>query len=76
MTIDRSDDDLISIDGVDKYAFTETDAGDLPHSFVRDGEADDEEVSVKETDERGQEEKEEQVQGKEEQESPGVSRRL
>jgi hypothetical protein len=36
MTIDGSNDDLISINGVDKYSFTEADAGDLPDVYVSD----------------------------------------
>ena len=42
MTIDGSNDDLISIDGVDKYTFTEADAGDLPDVFVSDNELEEE----------------------------------
>ena len=53
MTIDGSNDDLISIDSVDKYTFTESDAGDLPDLNVNDDEAEEEEVSDNDTDEGG-----------------------
>ena len=53
ITINGSNDDLISFDGVDKYTFTEADAGDLPDLYVSD-EAEEEEVSDKDTDEGGE----------------------
>ena len=59
MTIDISNDDLISIDGVNKYAFTEADAGDLPDVYVSDDEAEEEEVSDQEEEVVQEEEEEE-----------------
>jgi hypothetical protein len=43
--------DLISIDGVDKYAFTEVDAGDLPDLGVSDDDAEEEEKEEEEEEE-------------------------
>ena len=43
MTIDGTNDDLICIDGVEKYTFTDADAGDLPANDVSDDDDDDEE---------------------------------
>ena len=36
MTIDGTNDDLIRIDGVEKYTFTDADAGDLPANEASD----------------------------------------
>ena len=65
MTIDGSNDDVISIDSVDKYAYTDADTGDLPDLYVRDYEAEEEGMSDKDTDEGGEKqgwEEEEQQQ--------------
>ena len=39
MTIDGTNDDLIRIDGVEKYTFTDADAGDLPANEASDNDA-------------------------------------
>jgi hypothetical protein len=41
MTIDGTNDDLICIDGVEKYTFTDADAGDLPANEASDDDDDD-----------------------------------
>jgi len=43
MTIDGTNDDLIRIDGVEKYTFTDADAGDLPANEASDDDDDEEE---------------------------------
>jgi hypothetical protein len=51
MTVDGTNDDLICIDGVDKYTFPEADAGDLPVN-----ERSDDDVEVEEEEEEEKEE--------------------
>jgi len=43
MTIDGTNDDLIRIDGVEKYTFTDADAGDLPANEASDDDDEEEE---------------------------------
>jgi len=43
MTIDGTNDDLIRIDGVEKYTFTDADAGNLPTNEASDDDDDEEE---------------------------------
>ena len=55
MTIDGTNDDLICIDGVEKYTFTDADAGDLPVNEASDDDDDDDEARGEEEEEDEQE---------------------
>jgi len=52
MTIDGTNDDLIRIDGVEKYTFTDADAGDLPANEASDDDDDEEEEEEEDEDEQ------------------------
>jgi len=51
MTIDGTNDDLIRIDGVEKYTFTDADAGDLRANEASDDDDEEEEGGEEEEEE-------------------------
>jgi hypothetical protein len=52
MTVDGTNDDLICIDGVDKYTFPEADAGDLPVTERSDDDGEEEEEEEEDDEEQ------------------------
>ena len=60
MTINGTNDDLIRVDGVEKYTFTDADAGDLPANEASDDDDDEEEEEEDEEEEEEEDEQDEQ----------------
>ena len=66
MTIDGTNDDLVRIDGVEKYTFTDADAGDLTANEASDDDDDEEEEEEEEEEDEQdkQDEEDEEEQGR------------
>jgi cobalamin biosynthesis protein CobT len=64
MTVEGTNDDLICTDGVEKYTFTDADAGDLPVNERSDDEEEEQEQEKQEEQEEQEEQEDDEEQGR------------